>query len=166
LESESWSELPDPRVAVVAATGALVLGSALPMLALSVLGSILAGYVLGRLTAFALTWVTDAATGTILQFVGTFGVWIFSDRIGLSSIVTMVVYAITLARSGLSVLVLEANANIGGGARSAELTLPGFVHDVCSAVHPLAAGSPFFKTLPLERFGPTKSASSSHRPTL
>src|SRR3979411_1251990 len=61
--------------------------------------------------------------------------------------------AITLARSGLSVLVLEANANIGGGARSAELTLPGFVHDVCSAVHPLATGSPFFKTLPLERFG-------------
>ncbi|HWY52585.1 MAG TPA: NAD(P)/FAD-dependent oxidoreductase [Chthoniobacterales bacterium] len=61
--------------------------------------------------------------------------------------------AITLARAGLSVLVLEANANIGGGARSAELTLPGFVHDICSAVHPLAAGSPFFKTLPLERFG-------------
>src|SRR5262249_20851240 len=51
------------------------------------------------------------------------------------------------------VLVYEANAAIGGGARSAELTLPGFVHDVCSAVHPLAAGSPFFKTLPLERFG-------------
>jgi phytoene dehydrogenase-like protein len=61
--------------------------------------------------------------------------------------------AITLARAGVSVLVLEANASIGGGARSAELTLPGFVHDVCSAVHPLAAGSPFFKTLPLERFG-------------
>ena len=61
--------------------------------------------------------------------------------------------AITLAREGLSVLVLEANSTIGGGARSAELTLPGFVHDVCSAIHPLAAGSPFFKTLPLERFG-------------
>src|SRR5436190_21635547 len=61
--------------------------------------------------------------------------------------------AITLARAGLSVLVLEANATIGGGARSAELTLPGFVHDVCSAVHPLAVGSPFFKTLPLDRFG-------------
>ena len=60
--------------------------------------------------------------------------------------------AITLARAGLSVLVLEANTTIGGGARSAELTLPGFVHDVCSAVHPLAAGSPFLKTLPLERF--------------
>jgi phytoene dehydrogenase-like protein len=61
--------------------------------------------------------------------------------------------AITLARAGLSVLVLEANPTIGGGARSAEVTLPGFVHDVCSAIHPLAAGSPFFKTLPLERFG-------------
>ncbi len=61
--------------------------------------------------------------------------------------------AITLARAGCSVLVYESNATIGGGARSAELTLPGFLHDVCSAVHPLAAGSPFFKTLPLERFG-------------
>src|SRR5262245_39389201 len=61
--------------------------------------------------------------------------------------------AITLARAGCSVVVYESNATIGGGARSAELTLPGFVHDVCSAVHPLAAGSPFFRTLPLERFG-------------
>src|SRR5205814_1416915 len=61
--------------------------------------------------------------------------------------------AITVARAGCSVLVCEANATIGGGARSAELTLPGFVHDVCSAVHPLAAGSPFFRTLPLHRFG-------------
>src|SRR5262245_45338370 len=61
--------------------------------------------------------------------------------------------AITLARAGCSVLVCEANATIGGGARSAELTLPGFLHDICSAVHPLAACSPFFKTLPLERFG-------------
>ena len=60
--------------------------------------------------------------------------------------------AITLARAGLSVSVLEGNTTIGGGARSAELTLPGFVHDICSAVHPLAVGSPFFKTLPLERF--------------
>src|SRR5215211_8165718 len=60
--------------------------------------------------------------------------------------------AITLARAGCSVVVYETNATIGGGARSAALTLPGFLHDVCSAVHPLAAGSPFFKTLPLERF--------------
>jgi phytoene dehydrogenase-like protein len=61
--------------------------------------------------------------------------------------------AITLARAGYSVVILEANPTIGGGARSAELTLPGFVHDTCSAVHPLAAGSPFFKTVPLDRFG-------------
>jgi monovalent cation/hydrogen antiporter len=87
------------RIAVVAATGTFVLGSAAPILALSVIGSIVAGYVLGRLSLFALGRMTDAATITILQFVGTFGVWIFADRIGLSAIVTMVVYAITLARS-------------------------------------------------------------------
>jgi phytoene dehydrogenase-like protein len=61
--------------------------------------------------------------------------------------------AITLARAGWSVLTLEANATLGGGARSAELTLPGFVHDLCSAVHPLAFASPFFRTLPLDRHG-------------
>ncbi len=61
--------------------------------------------------------------------------------------------AITLARAGCSVRVLEANATIGGGARSAELTQPGFVHDLCSAIHPLAIGSPFFRTLPLARHG-------------
>lgn len=61
--------------------------------------------------------------------------------------------AILLAQSGRSVLVLEAEETIGGGARSAEFTRPGFVHDVCSAVHPLAVGSPFFRTLPLERHG-------------
>jgi len=61
--------------------------------------------------------------------------------------------AIRLAQAGLSVLVAEANDTIGGGARSAELTLPGFVHDVCSAVHPLGAGSPFFRQLPLQKYG-------------
>ncbi len=61
--------------------------------------------------------------------------------------------AITIARAGFKVTVLEAAETIGGGARSAELTLPGFVHDVCSAVHPLAMSSPFFRTLPLERHG-------------
>lgn len=63
--------------------------------------------------------------------------------------------AIRLAQQRLSVLVLEANATAGGGARSAELTLPGFLHDVGSAIHPLAAGSPFFRSLPLEKFGLT-----------
>jgi phytoene dehydrogenase-like protein len=61
--------------------------------------------------------------------------------------------AIALARAGLSVLVLEAADAIGGGMRSAEPTLPGFTHDVCSAVHPLALASPFLRTLPLERHG-------------
>jgi phytoene dehydrogenase-like protein len=51
------------------------------------------------------------------------------------------------------VLVIEARQTVGGGCRSAELTEPGFVHDVCSAVHPLVAGSPFFRSLPLERMG-------------
>lgn len=61
--------------------------------------------------------------------------------------------AITLQQQGLSVLVLEAKATIGGGLRTEELTLPGYRHDVCSAIHPLAAGSPFFQTLPLQHFG-------------
>lgn len=61
--------------------------------------------------------------------------------------------AITIAREGRSVLVLEANDTIGGGARSAELTLTGFVHDICSSVHPLGAASPFFRTLPLAQHG-------------
>jgi phytoene dehydrogenase-like protein len=61
--------------------------------------------------------------------------------------------AIRLAQSGLSVVVFEANSTIGGGARSAELTLPGFRHDICSAVHPMGVASPFFKSLNLERHG-------------
>ncbi|MGI4806073.1 MAG: phytoene desaturase family protein, partial [Janthinobacterium lividum] len=61
--------------------------------------------------------------------------------------------AIELQQHGLSVLLLEGKAKIGGGLRTEELTLPGFKHDICSAIHPLAAGSPFFKTLPLEDFG-------------
>ncbi len=63
--------------------------------------------------------------------------------------------AVTLARAGRSVRVLEAQPTLGGGARSGELTLPGFVHDLGSAIHPLALGSPFFQTLPLERHGLT-----------
>jgi phytoene dehydrogenase-like protein len=58
-----------------------------------------------------------------------------------------------LARAGRSVLVLEAKETIGGGTRSAELTRPGFVHDVCSAIHPMALGSPFLRALPLAEYG-------------
>lgn len=61
--------------------------------------------------------------------------------------------AVELARHGWSVLVLEAGETIGGGCRSKELTLPGFMHDVCSAIHPLGYASPFFRSLPLEQFG-------------
>jgi phytoene dehydrogenase-like protein len=61
--------------------------------------------------------------------------------------------AITLARSERSVLPLEGAETAGGGARSLELTLPGFLHDVCPAVHPLAVASPFFASLPLASLG-------------
>jgi phytoene dehydrogenase-like protein len=61
--------------------------------------------------------------------------------------------AITMAQAGRSVLVREAQDTIGGGLRSAELTLPGFTHDICSAIHPLGVGSPFFRTLPLGEYG-------------
>lgn len=61
--------------------------------------------------------------------------------------------AIAVATAGRSVTVLEANDTIGGGSRSGELTLPGFTHDLCSAVHPLGRASSFFSRLPLERHG-------------
>ncbi len=61
--------------------------------------------------------------------------------------------AITLARAGRSVTVLEAADTVGGGSRSAELTLPGYVHDVCSAVHALSLASPVLRDLPLAAHG-------------
>jgi len=61
--------------------------------------------------------------------------------------------SIALAQAGWSVELFEAAETVGGGARSAELTLPGFVHDVCSAIHPLTVGSPFLSRLPLEQHG-------------
>lgn len=59
--------------------------------------------------------------------------------------------AVTMARAGLSVQLFEAADSMGGGTRTAELTLPGFRHDVCAAVHPMAVASPFFKAFELER---------------
>lgn len=61
--------------------------------------------------------------------------------------------AILMQQNGLNVLVIEGKDTIGGGLRTAELTLPGFKHDICSAIHPLAAASPFLKTLPLQDHG-------------
>ena len=61
--------------------------------------------------------------------------------------------AAALAREGVSVRVLEAAPTIGGGTRTEELTVPGVLHDVCSAVHPMAVGSPFLRSLELERYG-------------
>ena len=61
--------------------------------------------------------------------------------------------AIVIAQTGRKVIVFEAEPSVGGGVRSAELTLPGFVHDICSAVHPFARASPLFRTLPLEAHG-------------
>ncbi|HEX7154646.1 MAG TPA: NAD(P)/FAD-dependent oxidoreductase [Thermoanaerobaculia bacterium] len=61
--------------------------------------------------------------------------------------------AITLARAGLSVVVLEGAPTIGGGARTRELTIPGFHHDICSAIHPMSVVSPFFREVPLAAHG-------------
>ena len=61
--------------------------------------------------------------------------------------------AITAARAGLSTCLIEGGETVGGGTRSAQLTLPGFVHDVCSSVHPMGIASPFFNTLPLAEHG-------------
>lgn len=61
--------------------------------------------------------------------------------------------AVALARRGVRVTVLEAAAEIGGGTRSGELTVPGLLHDHCSAVQPMAVASPFLRTLGLERHG-------------
>jgi phytoene dehydrogenase-like protein len=61
--------------------------------------------------------------------------------------------AVALAREGHHVTVYEANPEIGGGASTRQLTIPGFHHDVCSAVHPMGVTSPFFRTLPLKEYG-------------
>src|SRR5687768_16592221 len=61
--------------------------------------------------------------------------------------------AITLARAGRSVTLLEGAPTVGGGVRSADRTLPGFIHDVCSAVHPFGRASPVFAAMGLERHG-------------
>src|SRR2546421_10583924 len=61
--------------------------------------------------------------------------------------------AITIARKQRTVCLIEAETTLGGGARSMELTLPGFVHDICSAIHPLGVASPFFRSVDLAKHG-------------
>lgn len=86
------------RLAVSAALGAIMLSNAIPTILLSTIGSLVAGYLLGRFSLLTLTRIEDAASSTVIQFAGTFGVWILADRLGLSAIITIVVYAMTLAR--------------------------------------------------------------------
>lgn len=85
------------RLAVGAAVGGFTWATAGPAIALAAVGSVVAGYVLARLYFLATRRVTDAASSTVLTFVSTFGVWILAERIGLSAIITMVVYAMTLS---------------------------------------------------------------------
>src|SRR5947207_11682642 len=61
--------------------------------------------------------------------------------------------AIVIAQAGRKVVLFEAEPTVGGAVRSAELTLPGFVHDICSAVHPFAKISPAFRGLPIAKYG-------------
>ncbi|CAN7347571.1 cation:proton antiporter [Mesorhizobium sp. LjRoot246] len=87
------------RIAVAAALGPVLLSNAAPMIALSTVGSLVTGYALGHLSLATLSRIEDAASGTVVQFAGTFGVWILADRLGLSAIITIVVYAMTIART-------------------------------------------------------------------
>ncbi|MEP6565864.1 MAG: sodium:proton antiporter [Mesorhizobium sp.] len=86
------------RLAVSAALGSIMLSNAIPTILLSTIGSLVAGYLFGRFSLLTLTRIEDAASSTVIQFAGTFGVWILADRLGLSAIITIVVYAMTLAR--------------------------------------------------------------------
>lgn len=86
------------RFAVTSAVaGGITLAHATPLIALAAVGSVAAGFALAHVYIFATRRVTDAASFTVLTFVGTFGVWIAADRLGLSAIITVVVYAMTLS---------------------------------------------------------------------
>lgn len=87
------------RISVSATIGAVMLKDAVPVILLSTVGSVAAGYLFGRISLIALTRIEDAASSTVVQFAGTFAVWIIADKIGLSAIITIVVYAITIART-------------------------------------------------------------------
>ncbi|WP_217572440.1 sodium:proton antiporter [Mesorhizobium sp. GbtcB19] len=86
------------RISVAAAVGTLMLKDAVPVILLATIGSVVGGYLFGRLSLIALERIEDAASSTVVQFAGTFAVWIIADKLGLSAIITIVVYAITIAR--------------------------------------------------------------------
>jgi CPA1 family monovalent cation:H+ antiporter len=86
------------RLAVSAALGTIMLSNAIPTILLATIGSLVAGYVFGRFSLLSLGRIEDAASSTVVQFAGTFAVWIIADKLGLSAIITIVVYAITIAR--------------------------------------------------------------------
>src|SRR5882757_2399207 len=86
------------RISVSAAVGSVLWSSAVPTILLATIGSLVAGYVLGRFSLLTLSRIEDAASSTVVQFAGTFAVWIIADKLGLSAIITIVVYAITIAR--------------------------------------------------------------------
>jgi monovalent cation/hydrogen antiporter len=85
------------RFAVAAAVGGLTWASAGPAIALAAVGSVVAGYALARIFIIATRSITDAASSTVMTFVTTFGVWILAEHLHLSAIITIVVYAMTLA---------------------------------------------------------------------
>ena len=87
------------RIAVSAALGSVMLKDAVPVVLLSTVGSVAAGYLFGRFSLLTLSRIEDAASSTVVQFAGTFAVWIIADKVGLSAIITIVVYAITIART-------------------------------------------------------------------
>jgi len=86
------------RLAVSAALGTIMLSSAIPTILLATIGSLVAGHLFGRISLLTLARIEDAASSTVVQFAGTFAVWIIADKLGLSAIITIVVYAITIAR--------------------------------------------------------------------
>ncbi len=85
------------RIAVGAASGGITWAQAGPTIAIAAFGSVIAGWVLARIFIIATTRIEDAASVAIMSFVGTFGVWILAERLGLSAILTMVVYAMAMA---------------------------------------------------------------------
>src|SRR6478609_1173421 len=87
------------RAAVLAAAGSFSLSANAPILVLAAIGGLVAGYVLARLYLVASAFVRDPASNTVLQFVSTFGVWLLSERLGFSAIITVVIYAMTLAQA-------------------------------------------------------------------